>query len=525
MARRSMLDRSLPAACLPAYLLVSFWSCGALAQAGSTGKSAASSQSLPGASTQQSPTPGSVDQTPSQIAGASPSPGEPGFTTQLFAASRSNLLGTMWGLRPALRNYGITFGLQETGEVFGNTTGGLHRAAAYNGLTQTSVGLDTARAFGWQGGTFNISALQIHGRNDSEDNLGSLQTASGIEAQRATRLWELWYQQVLLDGKLDVKLGQQSLDAEFIASSGSGLFINTMMGWPLVPSVDLYAGGPAYPLSSLGVRFRAQPMDNLTLLAGVFNDNPPGGSFNDDSQVRGRSQSGTAFNFNTGALAIAEIQYAINQPSTGQMDYGHARTHGGGGGGLPGVYKLGGWFDTGAFPDQRFDSTGLSLADPDSSGNPRMHRDNWSVYGVFDQMLWRPDPVGPRAISVFARLMGAPDKSNLVSFSINAGITLKAPLPGRDNDSFGLGYGLAKIGDRVPELDADQAVFDGGSGPIRSSESFIEVTYQAQLVPWFALQPDFQYVFMPSGGVQNPNDPSHRIGNEAIFGLRTNITF
>ena len=511
MAERARLHPSLPAAAclLTGCLLAASWRGGAMAQ------SAADSQGLPGAATQQSSGPGSADTTAPQGS----SPGEPGFTTQLFASSRSNLLGDLWGVRPAIGKYGISFGLLETSEVFGNVTGGIHRGAAYDGLTQMSLGLDTGRAFGWQGGTFNISAFQIHGRNLSTDNLGSLQTASGIEAQRATRLWELWYQQALLDGKLDVKLGQQSLDQEFIGSSGSGLFLNTAMGWPLIPSVDQYAGGPAYPLSSLGVRLRAQPVDNLTILAGVFDDNPPGGSFNDDSQVRGAEQSGTAFNLDTGALAIAEIQYAINQPSVGQMDRGSK------GGGLPGVYKLGAWFDSGAFPDQRFGTDGLSLADPDSNGNARPRRDNWSVYGVFDQMLWRPVADGPRAVGVFARLMGAPGDRNQANFSINTGLTLKAPLPGRDDDTFGIGYGLARISGSASQLDADQAAFDGGAYPIRSSESFIEVTYQAQLAPWLAVQPDFQYVFTPSGGVQDPLDPTRRIGNEAVFGIRTNVTF
>ncbi len=129
-----------------------------------------------------------------------PASGEPGLTTGLW--TRGNLLGDMCGLRTALGKYGISFGLQETSEVWGNVTGGIHRGATYDGLTMLSVGLDTAKAFGWEGGTFNISALQIHGRNISADNLLNLQTASGIEATPTTRLWELWYQQSFLDGRM-----------------------------------------------------------------------------------------------------------------------------------------------------------------------------------------------------------------------------------------------------------------------------------------------------------------------------------
>ena len=202
--------------------------------------------------------------------------GEPGFGTGLW--TRGNLLGDMGGLRTFLGKYGITIGLQETSEVLGNVTGGTHTGADYDGLTLLNVGVDTQKAFGLEGGIFNVSALQIHGRNLSTDNLQTLQTASGIEAQGTTRLWELWYQQSFLDGGFDVKIGQQSLDQEFITSVPDPvLFINTMMGWPMLPSADLYAGGPAYPLSSLGVRLRSNAIGPFTILAGAFDDNPPGG--------------------------------------------------------------------------------------------------------------------------------------------------------------------------------------------------------------------------------------------------------
>ena len=54
---------------------------------------------------------------------------------------------------------------------------------------------------------------------------GVLQTISGIEANRATRLWELWYDQAFNNGAFDIKVGQQSLDQEFITSTGSSLYV------------------------------------------------------------------------------------------------------------------------------------------------------------------------------------------------------------------------------------------------------------------------------------------------------------
>jgi porin len=445
---------------------------------------------------------------------------DPSFLTGLFSPSRNNLFPDLFGVRTVLGNYGISLNLQEISEVLGNVSGGTRRTFDYDGLTTATLTMDTQKAFGWEGGTFNVSALQLHGRNLSSDSLQSLQTASGIESSRATRLWELWYQQSFLDGKVDVKLGQQSIDQEFMASQYSALFLNTMMGWPMIPSADLYAGGPAYPLSSPGIRFRTQPGGPVTFLAGVFDDNPPGGPFDDDSQLRGAEKSGTKFNLGTGALVIAEIQYAVNQPVLGQMATTDQPSSG-----LPGTYKLGIWYDTASFEDQRTDTAGLSLADPNSTGNPRLHRGNYSLYAVADQMVWQPDPQGPTSVGVFARVMGAPSDRNLISFSADAGVSLKGPFTGRDNDTVGFGYGFAQVSNVAAALDRDTVAFSGTPSPVRSSESFVELTYQYQVAPWWQVQPDIQYTFLPGGGIADPNRPGKRIGNELVLGARTTITF
>lgn len=453
----------------------------------------------------------------SHIASFAQNPPSPPPAANLLSQDRSNLLGDMGGLQPALDAHGISLSIQEQSEVLGNLTGGVQHGAEYDGLTTMSLIVDTAKAFGWDGGTFDISALQIHGRDLTTDNLHVLQTVSGIEAERTTRLWELWYQQKFFGGAADVKLGQQSLDQEFMVSQFSALFMNAMMGWPALPSLDLYAGGPAYPLSSLGIRFRAHPTDAVTVLAGVFDDNPPGGPFNNDPQLRGAEAAGVRFNLGTGALFLTELQYAINQPSSDP----HAPPPTG----LPGVYKVGAWFDTGRFPDQEFDNTGLSLANPLSTGIPQMRHGNFSIYALADQTVWQPDPKSPQALGVFVRAMGAPPNMNLVTLSADTGLNLKAPLPGRDADSFGVGYGIAKISSRAAQLDQDMAFFTGTPYPVRSAEQFVEVTYQFEAAGWWQIQPDFQYFINPGGGIPNPNVPGQRIKDEAVLGVRTTVAF
>jgi porin len=427
---------------------------------------------------------------------------------------RSSLFGDMGGIRPWLGNYGVTASLQETSEYLNNLSGGAKRGGAYDGMTQFGLVVDTEKALGLSGGTFNVSALQIHGSNLSQRDLLTLQSASGVEADDTTRLWELWYQQSLPSGKVDVKVGQQSLDQEFMVSQYANLFMNATFGWSALPSIDLPAGGPAYPLSSLGVRVRTRASDAWTVLAGVFDGNPAGSDVGDPQK---QNSHGTNFNLHNGALFIGELQYAINQPPTTASD---ARSSG-----LPGTYKLGFWYNTQRFADQRLDNTGLSLANPASTGIPQSHRGNYSFYAVADQMVWRPDAESPQSVGVFARVMGAPGDRNLVDLGVNAGVTLKAPFKGRDNDVVGLAVGYAKIGSHARGLDSDIGAFTTPGNPVRSAETILEATYQYQVAPWWQLQADFQYAFHPAGGIANPNDPSERVHNEAVVGVRTNITF
>ncbi|WP_176060666.1 carbohydrate porin [Paraburkholderia sp. BCC1876] len=423
--------------------------------------------------------------------------------------NRATLLGDIGGLRPWLGKYGVTLQLTETSEVLANVRGGLSKGADYDGLTTATVQMDTQKAFGLPGGLFNVSALQIHGANLSANKLGTLNTASGIEAQDTTRLWELWYQQSFLNKRIDVKIGQQSIDQEFITSTNSALFVNTMFGWPALPSYDMPSGGPAYPLADLGVRVRGQITPSLTALAGVFDGDPLGNSPN--------NKSGTNFNLHNGTLFIGELQYAINQPSDGEMV-------GAGGGGLPGTYKLGLWYNNQSFADQRFDNTGLSLANPASSGIAQNHHGDYSFYAVADQMIWRPDPDEPRSLNVFARVMGAPGDRNLVSVAANLGVVLKAPFAGRDNDSAGIALTYIKIGNHVNGLDQDSQAFSGGPYGVRTSETTLEATYQYQVNPWWQLQADAQYTFNAGAG-QNPSDPTQPLRNTFVIGVRTNITF
>ena len=105
------------------------------------------------------------------------------------------------------------------------------------------------------------------------------------------------------------------------------------------------------------------------------------------------NRHGTSFNLHNGALFIAELQYSIGQAEGDSTSGKHDDR-------LPGTYKIGAWYNNERFGDLRFDTAGRSLADPATTGVPRVHRGDVSLYAVADQTVWRASPGSSKALGV-----------------------------------------------------------------------------------------------------------------------------
>ncbi|MBC7799027.1 MAG: carbohydrate porin [Gemmatimonadaceae bacterium] len=414
------------------------------------------------------------------------------------------------GVRVALGRAGIIYSLTYIGEGLGNATGGVRRGSGYQGRLDAQLDVDMETLAGLRGLVLHANAYQIHGRGLSTCCVGNLLTASGIEATPATRLFEAWFQQTVLGGTVAVRAGQMAADTEFLVSQYGALFVNATFGWPTLPAANLPSGGPAYPLATPGVRLKLAPSDALTLLVGAFNGDPAGPG---DGDPQRRNRSGTDFRTRDPALLIGELSYSYNQAQDAP--------------GLPGTVKLGGYHHFGSFDDLRAGIDGLSLADPDGSGTPRRRRGSIAIYGVVDQLLYRKPGTADQGLGAFARVSGSPGDGGLISFYADGGLTYKGLLSGREDDTIGLGVGYARVSRAARGLDRDAARFSGMSGqPIRSSEVLVELTYQAQVVPGFTLQPDLQYVIRPGGRAPNPRDPNGAAIKDAlVLGLRATVRY
>lgn len=399
-----------------------------------------------------------------------------GFPDPSIATSLPRELADPGGVRSAFARQGITFGVNYIGEVFGNSSGGITQGTYYDGRLEVTVAADLEKLLGLKGLTFFANGYQIHGESISGEAIGSLMPVSFIEANPATRLFEVWLEQTFLDNHLSVRFGQLAADSEFILSDGGGAFINGTWGWPSITAEALPQGGPAYPLATPGVRVAFMPNDNLTLMAGFYNGRP-GGDCPDDGPEGGDAQEcnehGLDFPVDDPVLSMFEGAYKYNV------------------GGLPGTVKLGGWHQEG---DYAHLFTGAPLQD--SNG----------LYAVIDQVIYKFSE--DRNIAFFGRVIGAPEDRSFVDIYWEAGFTATGLIASRPTDVLGIGFAYTGIsGDAAAAEPAEH--FD--------YEALLEVSYTAEIVPGLSIQPDFQYFWNPGGGAAAED--------AAVFGVRSTVNY
>ena len=299
---------------------------------------------------------------PSSIATSLPNNGDPG------------------GIRKWLSERGLTYSFVYTGEVLGNVAGGLRRGGVYQGRLEGMVNADLEKILGLRGLSFFVNGFQIHNTGGVRRDLtGSFTTISSIEALPTTRLSELWLEQKLFNDTLSIRAGQLIADSDFFISDTSTFFMNS--GWPSIFALNMPSGGPSFPFAAPGVRMRYEPNKQVALLAAIYNGDPAGPG-PEEPEIKNRH--GVNFRVNDPPLLMGEAQYRYNQE---KIDTG-----------LAGILRVGFWHHFGEFDSQRFDNTGLSLANPFGSGIAARLRGNTGVYGVIDQQIYRP--AAPTAASV-----------------------------------------------------------------------------------------------------------------------------
>ncbi|WP_246820379.1 carbohydrate porin [Bradyrhizobium iriomotense] len=416
-----------------------------------------------------------------------------------------------------LANKGLNFGATYIADNIANVSGGVKRGAIHFGRLDLSVDADLDKLVGWTGGRFYANAFVIYGQGLSRNYVMNLATISEIEALPDQRLYNAYFEQSFFGDRLNIRAGQQAADVEFFDSQTDDLFINGTFGWPAIKASNLPAGGPAPPIAVPGLRIKATLSDKVTLFGAVFNGDPSGPG---DQDPQLRDHHGLAFRVNDPPWLIGQVRFNYDIDVGGRP--------------LAGNFTPGAWKHYGSFDSQRFTAEGQSIADPAGTGLPARLRGNYGIFAVIEQVLYRPPEVKDNStsaslpgITAFGRVAYSPPDRNLIDLYLDGGIGFVGFTPGRPLDRFGVAMAYMRISNTARNLDVDTNVYTGVQGPVRSNETLIEMIYEAHIKPGWLIAPYFQYVFRPSGGIANPNDPTgtSRIGDAAVFGVTTTIRY
>ncbi|MDB5322098.1 MAG: Carbohydrate-selective porin [Phycisphaerales bacterium] len=356
-----------------------------------------------------------------------------------------------FGLRPALDDRGISLQSSLTIDASKNFRGGADTAgSALRSLFNANLTLDTQRLLGWSGGTLFLS-FQNQSGHSGQELAGSFQGISNIDADGRTQISELWYEQVLLDGKLRLKAGKIDASAEFAHSKNAGEFLNASAGFS--PTIlDM----PAYPDPATGISVFVKPCEQYYAGVGIY----------DGSLLEGKPTCalGPRTFFRSGSSLFMIGEAGVNWTASN----------------LGGRLGAGAWYHTGTFA--QFDGGAREGA--------------WGPYLVLDQAIWRKNPADKddgRGIDVFLQYGYADASVSPVQHHVGVGLTWTGIVPNRDDDVLGLGASWVRFSDRRG------ANFD------TDSELAVELFYKLKLTPWLSVKPDLQYVHNP-GGVAARND-------------------
>jgi porin len=398
--------------------------------------------------------------------------------------TRETLTGDWGGLRTRWREAGFDVWASWGINLAGNPIGGLSHGIAYADDQTLGFDFNLQKLLGLAGSSVRLSFNNRDGENLSAESLGAIFAVQQLFGGGETaRLMELGVEQALLGGRLNLRAGRILGSADFATSPLYCRFMNQALCGNL-GNLGKNITFSFYPVASWGGRAQWTASELFFVQAGVFESNP---TLTEKNGFDWSTQGAT------GAVTMVELW----------LTPGHEA------GGLPGHYKLGGYYDSSSATDLYFDAEGGPAV---SSGLPFLvHPGSSGLYLLFDQALWRPPHEGNRGLTVFGGLAFAAADVNVVPFFAFVGLLSTGPVSGRPDDTAGFSVAYGGVSN---DLANTQRL---AGEPPQSGETLFELNYTLQLTRWFSFEPNLQYVLRPGA--------TGTIPNALVLGLQTNLTF
>jgi len=383
--------------------------------------------------------------------------------------------GDWGGARTSLSNDGITVKLDVSQIMQGNAHGGAstNNGLRYSGSANLTLMLDTGKLKLWPGGTIVVNGEPkwgdgINGKVGSliPVNMDAIKPNAGEGTVMTLSEWFVW--QKLLDGKLYVWAGKldaaRAFDQNTFANDERTQFMNVAFRNNLML-------GPFSPYTSLCTGFMLRPIDELTITTAVV-----------DSDGRAKTTGfETAFHDDAEHFSVAH-EWAVKVKPFGQS----------------GNQRIGFAWSAKDFdhvnpisPFKELTPTLIRLLGMDMVNKiaPLLpyekSPDNVMLYYNFDQYVYTEADNPSQGIGLFGRFGWARQDVNAVAHFYSLGVGGKGVLPGRDNDTLGIGYYFADLSNNVPAM--------------MHSEQGVECYYNIEITPWLHISPDMQVIMNPGG--------------------------
>lgn len=355
--------------------------------------------------------------------------------------------------REQLEKNGVAYQLSYTGSFMSHLDGGFRRGTNGQGLLDFAVMVDLEKTVGWKGGAFHAEVIWVTGGNPSSvDYIGNVNEVSNIQPFAPTlRPYHVWLQQKLFDEKVRLIAGWMTLDTDFMVSTPGNLFINSAYG--PIQTWNMNFSAPVYPVSALGFLAEWQVTDRYELQAGVYDGDTGGERGN-------RKSANSRLGGDDGAAILTEL----------------ARKHSIAG--CAGTLKLGAGWNTGL---STVNATGLLV------------HGNGHAYVMLDQTLMPGSGAqAPDWLTFFTRMgrVFHPGRS-LVDLTLEGGFTGRGF---RTADQWGVAVTYSRFSRSFVEATRT------AGGTTSSTETALELTYQAQVTPSLVLQPTLQRIYHPQSG-------------------------
>jgi len=395
-------------------------------------------------------------------------------TTWLDALiERDTLSDGFFGAGRVLDDKGISVGLSLTEVYQVNTRGGLdtdNGKDRWSGSYDVEAEIDLERLLGLRGLTAFVGAEGSWSNGTGPISVGSMSGINGdAGGSRSFDVGEVWFEQALFQemvrirvGKLDISGGFESrgcpvaFDCNSFANDETGQFLNGFLtNNPTIP----------FPDNGLGAVVYVQPTEWLYFAAGAS-----------DAQADAR-ETGFSTTFHDEDYFFSACESGV----TPELD--------GPNGAMVGAYRIGMWYD----PQDKARNSGSTK------------RDDTGFYLSADQVVTKENAGvdDTQGLGVFGRLGYADESVSMVRCFWSIGAQYQGLLPNRDDDVVAFGVAQGR-GTKAAGLTA-------------SSETAMEVYYNAPVTGWLSVSPSVQYIVNP-GGLKAVKDA-------VVFGLRFQVAF